>query len=62
MELYTMVSECVWRLTMKGQQGKKSENALEPIERLEKEGRELTQERSCKSVFSYIKVQGTLLH
>lgn len=40
MELYIMVSECVWRLTMKGQQGKKSENALEPIEKLEKKGRE----------------------
>ena len=38
MELYIMVSKFVWRLTMKGQQGKKSKNAHEPLERIERKG------------------------
>lgn len=38
MEFHIMVSECVWGLTMKGQRGKKSKNALEPIKRIERKG------------------------
>lgn len=38
MKLYIMISECVWRLTMKGQQDKKSKNAVEPIEKIERKG------------------------